>query len=142
MEMNYLKNIDDKIQEYVSNLIFKEDKSIINIIINDLNSFISNAIEFLFSQRKKDKNKEKDNIEYDVNIESNNNFKHILIEERIQNTIKIFYRLGLKDHIIEKKGIDRRKIYFRFVISKKLEKKVKLLNVFFKSFLEILNDIN
>lgn len=140
--MNYLKNIDDKIQEYVSNLIFKEDKSIINIIINDLNSFISNAIEFLFSQRKKDKNKEKDNIEYDVNIESNNNFKHILIEERIQNTIKIFYRLGLKDHIIEKKGIDRRKIYFRFVISKKLEKKVKLLNVFFKSFLEILNDIN
>jgi len=138
--MNFLKNIDSKIEEYISEMISKEDHSKINFILSDFENFFQHGNEFFISSRNI---KEKDNLEYEINIlDQNNSYKNILTEKKIFNTIKIFYRIGLKDHIFDRKGMGKQRIFFRFILNEKISKKMYSIHIFLDNLLKYLNSNN
>jgi hypothetical protein len=126
-----LSNIDQKIESYYTNIIKKEQTSFIIFISTEFKLFLNHLIEFA---RANNPEKTDAPINYEFVINKNNNiFKKILSKSKINDFLKILYRLGLQDH---EENEEENKFIFIFKFEKNAIRKM----VFINSFVDMLFD--
>ena len=91
--------------------------------------FFNNILDFYEnSKKKKDNDKDKDDVLYDYIINKDTNiFKKLFDFRKKTFSFKIFYRLGLLDHDFED---DSNKYVFNFGLNKYIVRKMSLVNSF------------
>ena len=130
-----LNNIDQKIESFFANIIKAEQLSFIIFISTELKLFLNNLIEFY---TKKNSDKTDSPITYESIISKENNiYKKMLSKEKINDFLKIFYRLGLEDH---QAWEEENRFIFVFNLEKNVIRKMIFINSFIEMILECLKN--
>lgn len=124
-----LNNIDQKIEGFFTNTIKKEQTSFIIFMTTELKIFLNNLIEFY---KLNNPNETDSPVTYEFVITKDNNiFKKMLSKNKINEFLKIFYRLGLEDH---EEDEEEHKFIFVFNLDKNVTRKM----IFISSFIDML----
>lgn len=126
--MQTMKNLDFKIEFFISNLIKLEKVSVIISLCTELRLLIQNVIVYFSSNRINDEFNEEQEIIYHCIINKDNNiYKNILDDDCIMDTLRILYRLGLDDHTEDQ---ENEKFDFTFKLKENIVKKMKNIIIF------------